>query len=84
MARRPRGNEPPASLGSFSQPSDPLVPGTEVCSNCGDPKVTRIRMRTPSGRAAVFVSCSRCETTAWIAVDGDGRPMRADEVGGLG
>ena len=72
----------PTPLGSFSQPSDPLVPGTEVCSRCGDAKVTRIRMRTPNGRPAVFVSCSRCETTAWFAVDGDGTQLTADEVGG--
>jgi len=77
-----RGSDPPAPLGSFSQPRDPLVPGTQACSRCGERKVTRIRMRTPSGRPAVFVSCSRCETTAWFAVDGDGTPLAADEVGG--
>jgi hypothetical protein len=39
-------------------------------------------MRAPSGRAAVFVSCPRCEQTAWFAVDGDGTALSADEVGG--
>ena len=59
------------------------MPGTKTCQHCANDRLTRIRMRTPSGLDAVFVACAVCERTAWFAVDGDGVPLSADQVGGL-
>lgn len=77
-----RGALPPEPLGSMSQPTGPLVPGTEACRQCGSPDLTRIRMTLSSGRPAVFVSCPACEQTGWFALDGDGEPLSRDEVVG--
>lgn len=78
VRRRP---DDPAPLGSFSQPVGPPVPGTEACLSCGEVRITRIRMRTPSGIPAVFVSCPSCEKNAWFPVDGDGEPLDPAAVG---
>lgn len=76
------------TLGSFARPEPRQetqdVPGTRTCLRCGGDRLTRIRMRTPSGIDAVFVACGACERTAWFAVDGNGVPLTADQVGGLG
>ncbi len=87
MADRKVPDDPKPPLGSFSRPEpqqdNPDVPGTKTCSYCGSDRLTRIRMRTPSGRDAVFVACGACERTAWFAVAGNGVPLTADQVGGL-
>lgn len=78
----------PRPLGSFARPENrqenPDVPGTTTCQHCGSDRLTRIRMRTPSGIDAVFVACGACEHTGWFAVAGNGVPLTADQVGGLG
>lgn len=79
--------EDPKPLGSFAR-SEPQqehldVPGTRTCLHCGSERLTRIRMRTPSGLDVVFVACGACERTAWFAVAGNGVPLTADQVGGL-
>ncbi|MCG2799857.1 MAG: hypothetical protein L6367_15135 [Cellulomonas sp.] len=79
-----RRSDEPEPLGSFSQPAGPPVPGTASCLSCGEPRITRIRMRTPSGIPAVFVSCPRCEKNAWFAVDGDGEPLTEADIGPVG
>ncbi len=79
-ARRP--SEGPVPLGSVSQRSGPLVPGTRQCLHCGAQELVRIRMSTPTGRAAVFVSCPACEHRAWFAVEGDGTPLSDEDVTG--
>jgi len=71
-------------MGSFSRPEGSEVAGTRTCHQCTSDRLTRIRMRTPSGIDAVFVACGVCERTAWFAVDGDGVPLGLDEVGDLG
>ncbi|MCL2467044.1 MAG: hypothetical protein FWF02_09010 [Micrococcales bacterium] len=71
-------------MGSFSRPESPEVLGTRTCHHCASDRLTRIRMRTPSGVDAVFVACGVCERTAWFAVDGDGVPLGPHEVGDLG
>jgi hypothetical protein len=38
-------------------------------------------MRTPTGIDAVFVSCLSCEQTGWFATEGDGTPLRVEQVG---
>ncbi|GCE78104.1 hypothetical protein [Cellulomonas biazotea] len=81
-AARARDARPPEPLGSVSQPSGPVVPGTEACAHCGSTELTRIRMTLSSGRPAVFVSCAACERTGWFALDGDGEPLGRDEVVG--
>ncbi|GIG29890.1 hypothetical protein [Cellulomonas marina] len=75
MPRRRKADEPPEPLGSVTQPLLGLVPGTGTCRTCGNDRLTRIRMALPSGVPAVYVSCPRCETTGWFAVDGDGTPL---------
>ncbi|MCL2090442.1 MAG: hypothetical protein FWH11_04335 [Micrococcales bacterium] len=83
-----RVSDDPRPLGSFARPEprqeNPDVPGTRTCLHCGGDRLTRIRMRTPSGRDAVFVACGACERTAWFDVAGTGVPLTADQVGGLG
>jgi hypothetical protein len=85
-ARRVPDPRPP--LGSFarqdSRQESLNVPGTGTCLNCGSDRLTRIRMRTPSGLDAVFVACGVCERTAWFVVAGNGVPLTADQVGSLG
>jgi len=68
-------------LGSFSQPETVVVSGAKSCRRCGSERLTRIRMRTPTGIDAVFVSCLSCEQTGWFAVDGDQAPLDAAQVG---
>jgi hypothetical protein len=71
-----------APLGSISQPTGPLPPGTAACEQCGETQLTRIRMALPSGGPATFVSCPSCEHTAWFALDGDGTALSRSEVTG--
>ncbi|WP_129338208.1 hypothetical protein [Cellulomonas endophytica] len=73
--RRGRAEEPPEPLGTVMQPAAALAPGTEACRTCGNERLTRIRMALPSGLPAVYVTCPRCETSGWFAVDGDGTPL---------
>ncbi len=77
----------PRPLGSFArpepQPDNLDATWTRTCLHCGSERLTRIRMRTPSGLDAVFVACGACEQTAWFAVAGNGVPLTADQVGGL-
>jgi len=80
MARRRAAGQPPEPLGSVSQPSGPLVEGTEACVKCGETSLTRIRMTLTDGRPAVFVSCPSCEQTNWFAFDGGGVPLDRSEV----
>ena len=77
-----RSAEGPVPLGSVSQGSGPLVPGTRQCLRCGSPDLVRIRMSTPTGLPAVFVSCQACERRAWFAPDGDGTPLSDEDVTG--
>lgn len=78
-ARAERAGEP---LGSVSQPTGPVVPGSEACLRCGATDLTRIRMALTDGRQVVFVSCPACEQRNWFALDGDGTPLDRDEVVG--
>lgn len=78
-ARAERAGEP---LGSISQPTGPVVPGSEACLQCGETDLTRIRMALTNGRQVVFVSCPSCEQRNWFALDGDGTPLARDEVVG--
>jgi len=74
----------PTPLGSFARPQPPEnldVPGTKTCQHCGSDRLTRIRMRTPSGLDAVFVACGECEHTGWFTLAGNGVPLTADQVG---
>jgi hypothetical protein len=83
MARRKgggRAGQHVEPLGSMSQPTGPLVAGTETCLNCGATELTRIRMTLTDGRPAVFVSCPSCEQTNWFALEGDGQPLDRSEV----
>jgi len=74
--------EGPVPLGSVSQGGGPLLEGTRECQRCGSTDLVRIRMSTPTGRAAVFVSCPACEHRAWFALDGDGTPLSDEDVTG--
>jgi len=76
-ARAERAGEP---LGSVSQPTGPVVPGSEACLRCGATDLTRIRMALTDGRQVVFVSCPACEQRNWFALDVDGTPLDRDEV----
>lgn len=71
----------PLPLGSVAQPVGPLAPGTESCVSCGATDVVRIRMGAATGRRVVFVSCPHCERTAWFDEDGDGTPLRGEDLG---
>ena len=78
-----RSAEGPVPLGSVSQGSGPLVPGTRQCLRCGSTDLVRIRMGVAAGRNVVFVSCPRCEHTGWFDEDGDGTPLNSEDVTGL-
>lgn len=73
----------PLPLGSVAQPVGPLAVGTEACLSCGAQDVVRIRMGVASGRNVVFVSCPRCEHTAWFDEDGDGTPLSSEDITGI-
>ncbi|GIG20157.1 hypothetical protein Cch01nite_08810 [Cellulomonas chitinilytica] len=81
-AARARAAQNAEPLGSLSQASGPVIPGTEACQRCGERDLTRIRMTLVGGRLAVFVSCPSCEQTNWFAVDGDGSPLGRGDIGG--
>ncbi|MGP7959868.1 hypothetical protein ACTVCO_03520 [Sanguibacter sp. A247] len=67
--RRRRGAKPVEPLGSLSAPV-PTAPGTRECIECGARELTRVDMVLADESAVVFVSCQRCETTAWIDASG--------------
>ena len=73
----------PLPLGSVAQPAGPPARGTEACLSCGATDLVRIRMGVAGGRNVVFVSCPRCEHTAWFDEDGDGTPLSSEDVTGI-
>ena len=86
MTRRkvpPRAPRAPLPLGSIAQPAGPVPPGTAACLACGATDLVRIRMGGAGGRNVVFVSCPHCEQTAWFDEDGDGTPLRGEDVTGV-
>ena len=78
-----RAASTPQPLGSVAQPAGPLARGTEACLACGAEDLVRIRMGVAGGRNVVFVSCPRCERTAWFDEDGDGTPLSSADVTGF-